>query len=84
MSDDYPVVVKEDGIIIKTKKMKNDEIYHCVYQNTVYLFFKDEHDLLNCYEVGDEEVAEEIKANPDSDSIKNILKKYARKQQEGQ
>jgi hypothetical protein len=82
MGEDYPITVKEDGIIIKTKDMKNDEIYHCVFQGKVYLFFKDEHELLNCYEVEDKEAAEAIKTNPDSDSIKNILQEFAKKQKQ--
>lgn len=84
MSDDYPIVVKNDGIVVKTKMMKAEEIYHCVYQNKLYLFFKDEHEMLNCYEVEDSEAAEAIKANPDSESIKEILQKYAKKHQEKQ
>ncbi len=79
--DDPPVVAKEDGIVIKTEKMAVDKIYSCVYQGNVYLFFKDEHELLNCYEVEDKETAEAIKANPDSDSIKMILENAAKKQQ---
>jgi hypothetical protein len=82
MGEDYPVIVKEDGIVVKPKMMKNDEIYHCVYRDKLYLFFKDEQELLNCYEVEDKEAIEAIKANPDSDSIRNILEEYAKKQRE--
>lgn len=84
MSDDYPIVVKEDGIVVKPKMMKAEEIYHCVYRDKLYLFFKDENEILNCYEVEDKEAAEAIRANPDSDSIKEILQKYAKKYQEQQ
>jgi len=82
MDDDYPIVAKSDGIVIKTEKMEVDKIYSCIYQDRVYLFFKDEHELLNCYEVEDKEAAEAIKSNPDSASIKTILEKTAKKQQE--
>jgi len=80
MSDDYPVIAKDDGIVIKTEKMEVDKIYPCIYQDKVFLFFKDEHELLNCYEVEDKEAAEAIKANPDSDSIRAILERQAKKQ----
>ncbi len=80
MMDDYPVVVREDGIVIKTEKMEVDKIYSCVYEDRVYVFFKDEHELLNCYEVEDKEAAEAIKANPDPEAIKIILKNAAEKQ----
>jgi hypothetical protein len=82
MDDDYPIVAKNDGIIIKTEKMEVDKIYHCVHQNKVFLFFKDEQQILNCYEVEDVETAEAIKSSPDSESIKTILEKAAKKQQE--
>jgi hypothetical protein len=81
LGEDYPVSVSDDGIVIKTKLMTNDQIYHCIYQSKLYLFFKDENDMLNCYEVEDEEAAEAIKANPDSNSIKKILQEYAKKHQ---
>jgi len=80
--DDYPIVAKDDGIMIKTEKMEVDKIYHCIYQNKVFLFFKDEQQMLNCYEVEDPETAEAIKSSPDSESIKAILEKAAKKQQE--
>ncbi len=82
MDDDYPIVAKNDGIVIKTEKMEVDKIYHCIHQNKVFLFFKDEQEMLNCYEVEDSETAEAIKSSPDSESIKAILEKAAKKQQE--
>ena len=82
MDDDYPIVATNDGIVIKTEKMQVDKIYHCIHQNKVFLFFKDEQQLLNCYEVEDVETAEAIKSSPDSESIKSILEKAAKKQQE--
>jgi hypothetical protein len=82
MDEDYPIVAKNDGIVIKTEKMEVDKIYHCIHQNKVFLFFKDEQQMLNCYEVEDVETAEAIKSCPDSESIKAILEKAAKKQQE--
>ena len=82
MEDDYPIVAKDDGIVIKIEKMEVDKIYHCIYQDKVFLFFKDEQELLNCYEVQDMEAAEAIRSNPDSESVKTILEKAAKKQQE--
>ncbi len=79
--EDSPIFAKQDGIVIKTEKMVVDKIYSCVYQNKVYIFSKDEHGLLSCYEVEDKETAEAIKADPDSDSIKTILENAVKKQQ---
>ena len=72
---DYPVAAGSDGIKLKTEKMVPDELYHCIYDNKVFLFYKDQEGLLNCYEVGDPLAVEEIAKNPSE--IENILKKYA-------
>jgi hypothetical protein len=47
--DDYPVVTGQDGIKLKTEKMEADHLYHCVYDNKVFLLYKDENELLHCY-----------------------------------
>lgn len=74
-SDDYPVVTGEDGIKLKTEKMVADQLYHCVYDGKVFLFYKDENELLHCYEVENPDAVREIAANPSE--IESILKKYA-------
>ena len=74
-SDDYPVVTGEDGIKLKTEKMVADQLYHCVYDGKVFLFYKDENELLHCHEVENPDAVREIAANPSE--IESILKKYA-------
>lgn len=75
MADDYPVVAEKDGIKLKTEKMVADQLYHCIYDSKVFLFYKDENGLLNCYEVENPDAVREIASNPSD--IENILKKYA-------
>ena len=75
MVDDYPVVVEEGGIKLRTEKMVADQLYHCIYDNKVFLFYKDEEGMLNCYEVENPEAVREIANNPSD--IESILKKYA-------
>ncbi|MEO9362783.1 MAG: hypothetical protein ABI348_02675 [Nitrososphaera sp.] len=75
MSDDYPVVINEDGIKIKTERMEQEKLYHCIFDGKVFLFYKDDLGLLHCYEVEDQEAVKEIAKNPED--IENILKKYA-------
>jgi hypothetical protein len=41
----------------------------------VFLFYKDEQDLLHCYEVEDPRAVKEIAENPSQ--LEDILKKYA-------
>lgn len=72
--DDYPVVAGQEGIKLKTEKMVMDRLYHCIYENKVFLFYKDEDGLLHCYEVENPDAVREISANPSE--IENILKKY--------
>jgi hypothetical protein len=72
---EYPVVIEKDEIKLKTEKMVVERLYHCVYQNKVFLFYKDEQDLLHCYEVEDPRAVKEIDENPSQ--LENILKKYA-------
>jgi hypothetical protein len=40
--NDYPVLAESEGIKIKTEKMVVDKLYHCIYDNKVFLFYKDE------------------------------------------
>lgn len=74
-ADDYPVVAGRDGIKLKTEKMVTDQLYHCIYDNKVFLFYRDEEGLLHCYEVENPDAVKEIAANPSE--IESILKKYA-------
>ena len=73
--EDYPVVAGQDGIKLKTEKMATDQLYHCIYDSKVFLFYKDEDGLLHCYEVENPDAVREIAANPSE--IESILKKYA-------
>ena len=73
--DDYPVAISEDGIKIKTDKMDKEKLYHCIFENKVYLFYKDDMELLHCYEVEDPAAVSEIVKNPSD--IENILKKHS-------
>ena len=62
--NDYPVLAESEGIKIKTEKMVTDKLYHCIYDNKVFLFYKDEESLLHCYEVENPEAVKEIAQNP--------------------
>ena len=51
------------------------ELHHCIYDNKVFLFYKDEESLLHCYEVQNPEAVKEIEQNPSQ--IDSILQKRA-------
>jgi hypothetical protein len=73
--NNYPVVAEHDGIKLKTEEMIKDQLYHCIYDNKVFLFYKDEEDMLHCYEVDRPEAVNEIIKNPSE--LDSILRKYA-------
>jgi hypothetical protein len=74
-NNDYPVLAESEGIKIKTEKMVTDKLYHCIYDNKVFLFYKDEESLLHCYEVQNPEAVKEIAQNPSE--LDRILRKCA-------
>ena len=75
IDDDVPVVAEQNGIKIKTEKMILDKLYHCIYDNKIFLFYKDDQSLLHCYEVEHPDAVREIAEKPSE--LQGILKKYA-------
>lgn len=73
---EYPVAVQPDGIKLKPERMVIDQLYHCIFDNKVFLFYKDEQELLHCYEVEHPSAVKEISSNPSD--IENILMKYSK------
>ena len=78
---DYPVIAQPDGIKLNPEKMVIDQLYHCIFEEKVYLFYKDEDELLHCYEVQDPTATKEISENPED--IEKILEKYSQSSQIG-
>ena len=70
-----PISQGDDGIVLKLEKMQVEELYHCIFDGIVYLFYKDSQNLLHCYEIGDKKVVSEIEEHPDD--FKEIIKKYS-------
>jgi hypothetical protein len=73
--NDNPVVAETDGIKLKTEKMVVDKLYYCIYDNKVFLFYKDEQSLLHCYEVQEPDAVREIAENPSN--LDAILQRHA-------
>jgi hypothetical protein len=73
---EYPVIVEKDGIKIKPENMIVDKMYYCIYDSKVYIFYKDEENLMHCYEVDDPLVVQEINNNPDK--LEDILLKHSK------
>ena len=77
---DYPVIAEPEGVKIKPEKMQVDKLYHCIFQDKVLLFYKDEQEILNCYEIEEKEIVDGIKNAASPDDIEKILQKYIEKQ----
>ena len=77
---DYPVIAEPEGVKIKPEKMEIDKLYHCIFQDKVLLFYKDEHEILNCYEIEEKEIVDSIKDAASPEEVEKILQKYIEKQ----
>jgi hypothetical protein len=76
---DYPVTAQADGIKLQPEKMVIDQLYHCIFEEKVFLFYKDQDELLHCYEVQEPSVTKKISESPDD--IEDILKQYSQSDQ---
>ncbi len=77
---DYPLSTGKDGIKIKPEKMESEKLYHCVYNDKVFLVYKDEQHFLNCYEIEEKELVDMIKLSSTPDEVQKILEDYIQKQ----
>ncbi len=74
----YPLTAEKDGIKIKPEIMKSETLYHCLFENKVMLVYKDHNEILNCYEIEDEEIVSKVKGSK-NDDIEKILDEYIQK-----
>jgi len=75
----YPLSSEKDGIKIKPDKMQPETLYHCIFQNKIMLVFKDHNEILNCYEIDEDEIVSKVKASNKED-IEKILEEYIEKE----
>ena len=72
---EYPVQAQEKGIKINPELMVIDKLYYCIYDNSVFIFYKDQEEIMHCYQVENSSAASEIMNDPDN--LEQILRKYA-------
>ena len=75
----YPLTAEKDGIKIRPDKMQPEILYHCLYQNKIMLVYKDQNEILYCYEIDDNEIVCKVKES-DGSSIEKILEEYIEKE----
>lgn len=68
---------KENKIKIKPNLMVKEKLYPFIYEKSVFLFYKDENELIHCYEISDKEIKEKMLDDPDKiieilENINNI------------
>ena len=73
---DYPLSVDENGVNLKPEKMEKEKLYHCVFKNKAILIFKDSQDMLNCYEIEQEDLVDKIKNCNNDEELEQILEDY--------
>ena len=63
----------DNGAKIKPELMECEKIYHCVYKDKVLLFYKDDQNFLNCYEIEELSLVNKIKTCNNNDELEKIL-----------
>jgi len=77
---DYPVSIDDNGVNLKPEKMEKEKLYHCIFKNKVILIFKDSQDVLNCYEVEQEDLVEQIRKCNNDDDLEKLFEDYVKGQ----
>ena len=75
----YPISAEKDGVKIKPELMEKEKLYHCIFNDKVILLFKDQNEILNCYEIEDEQIVSKVKSSKEED-IEEILEEYISKE----
>jgi len=77
---DYPVSADENGVNLKPEKMEKEKLYHCIFKNKAFLIFKDSQDVLNCYEIEQEDLVKQIKKCDNDDELEKLFNDYLKGQ----
>lgn len=73
----YPLTADAGGIKVKPERMERERLYHCVAGDKVMLVYKDNQDVLHCYEVEERELVERVRNCADRGMVDGILAGYA-------
>ena len=77
---DYPVSADENGLKLKPEKMEKEKLYHCIFKNKAFLIFKDSQDILNCYEIEETKLVEQIRKCTNDDELEELFEGYIKGQ----
>ena len=76
----YPVSANDDGINIKPEMMQKEKLYHCIFKDKILLIFKDSQEVLNCYEIEEEDLVNKVKNSLNDDEVEKIFEDYVKEQ----
>ena len=76
----YPVSSDDNGLNIKQELMEKEKLYHYVFKNKVLLLFKDSQDFLNCYEIEEEDLVNQVKNSKNDDEVEKIFEEYLKRE----
>ncbi len=76
----YPISSDDNGINIKPELMENEKLYHYLFKNKVLLLFKDSHDFLNCYEIEEEDLVNQVKDSKNDEEVEKVFEEYVQRQ----
>ena len=76
----YPLVTDADGVKVKPEHMEQEKLYHCVFKEKIMLVFKDNQEVLHCYEIEEKELVDAVKKCDDKDQVEKIFEEYIAKQ----
>ena len=74
-----PISADENGIKLKPEIMEKEKLYHCIFNDKVFLVFKDEQEFLNCYEIEEKEIIDKV-ISAQTQDIDNILNEFIKNQ----
>ena len=72
---EYPLLAEKESIKIRPELMEVDRLYHCVFENAVFIFYKDQDEIIHCYQVDNSDAILEIVADPTN--LEYIIIKYS-------
>jgi len=75
----YPLIAEKEGIKIKPEHMEKEKLYHCIFNDKVVLVYKDSQDVMNCFEIEEKELVEQIKQCNDDEGVEKIFEDYIQK-----
>ena len=73
---EYPVTADENGVIFNPDNMKKEKLYHCIFKNKAMLVFKDSQDMMNCYEIEEPALVEQIKKCSSDSDLEKLFQDY--------